>query len=353
MACGPNTCEMRIQMRLSMKRALLSATALALVGQFFPMSEAMASGFLVREHSAEGLATAYGGDGSRADEAATVFNNPAGMMHLSDDEVELGSAVIFPSIHFSGSATIAGVSPLPGNNGGNGGRIQSIPHLYGVWTVNNRLKVGVAVTVPFGLVTDYGTSWIGRYLAMKTLALSADINPNIAYRLNNWLSIAGGVSAQYLKMESSVAVPQFLILGAPAAPDATFYFKGDDWAWGYNFGLLAEVDPSTRFGLTYRSEVDHKPAGTEAFQNANPVLGLTNSAAIAHGVNLPASIGASATHDYNSNWSLSTDVQFTQWSSLKTVLITSSNIPVDFEERFKDSWMVAVGTTYRVSDRLT
>jgi long-chain fatty acid transport protein len=336
-----------------MKRVLLSATALALVGQFFQTSEAVASGFLVREHSAEGLATAYGGDGSRADEAATVFNNPAGMMHLSGDEVEVGSAVIFPSIHFSGSATIAGVAPLPGDNGGNGGRIQSIPHLYGAWTINDRLKVGIAVTVPFGLVTDYGTTWIGRYLAMKTLALSADINPNIAYRVNNWLSIAGGVSAQYLKLESSVAIPQFLILSAPAAPDATFYFKGDDWAWGYNFGLLAEVDPSTRIGLTYRSEVDHKPAGTEAFQAANPVLGLANSKATAHGANLPASIGASVTHDYASNWSVSTDVQFTQWSSLQTVLITSSNIPVSFEEKFKDTWMIAVGATYRADDHLT
>src|SRR5689334_19726618 len=128
-----------------MKRALLSATALALLGQFLQMSGAVASGFLVREHSAEGLATAYAGDGSRADEAATVFNNPAGMMHLSGDEVELGSAAIFPSIRYKGSATVAGITPLPGDNGGNGGQIQAIPHLYGVWTINDRLKAGIAV----------------------------------------------------------------------------------------------------------------------------------------------------------------------------------------------------------------
>ena len=154
-----------------MKRALLSATALALVGQFFQASDAVASGFMVREHSAEGLATSYAGDGSRADEAATVFNNPAGMMHLNGDEVQIGTAVIFPTIRYSGSASIAGIAPLPGDNGGNGGQIMSIPHLYGVWTINDRLKAGIAVTIPFGLVTNYGTTWIGRYLAMKTMAL--------------------------------------------------------------------------------------------------------------------------------------------------------------------------------------
>jgi long-chain fatty acid transport protein len=335
-----------------MKRALLSATALALLGQFLQMSGAVASGFLVREHSAEGLATAYAGDGSRADEAATVFNNPAGMMHLSGDEVELGSAAIFPSIRYKGSATVAGITPLPGDNGGNGGQIQAIPHLYGVWTINDRLKAGIAVTVPFGLVTDYGTTWIGRYLAMKTLALSADINPNIAYRLNDWLSVGGGVSAQYLKLESSVAIPQFLIL-TPTTPDATFYFKGDDWSWGYNLGLLADIDISTRVGLTYRSAVDHKPAGPIRFTGNSPLLGLVDGPATAHDVNLPATIGLSLTHDYSSAWSVSSDVQFSQWNRLKTVVITSANAPINFVENFKDSWMVAVGATYRANDRLT
>jgi long-chain fatty acid transport protein len=335
-----------------MKRALLSATALALVGQFFQISGAEASGFSVREHSAAGVGMAYAGDGSRADEAATVFNNPAGMMHLSGDEVELGTAVIFPSIHFNGSATVAGTTPLPGGNGGNGGQVMSIPHLYGVWTINDRLKAGIAVTVPFGLVTDYGTTWIGRYLAMKTLALSADINPNIAYRVNDWLSVGGGVSAQYLKLESSVAIPQFLIL-APTVPDATFYFKGDDWAWGYNFGFLIEPNAMTRIGLTYRSEVDHKPEGQIRFTGASPLLGLADSAATAHNTNLPSTIGVSLTHDYSPAWTVASDIQFTRWSTVKTVTITSTNIPVAFVENFRDSWMASVGAIYHASENLT
>jgi long-chain fatty acid transport protein len=80
---------------------------------------------------------------------------------------------------------------------------------------------------------------------------------------------------------------------------------------------------------------------------------LIDGPATAHGVHLPATIGLSLTHDYSSAWSVSSDIQFSQWNTLKTVVITSANAPINFVENFKDSWMVAVGATYRASDRLT
>ncbi len=335
-----------------MKRAFLPATVLALLGQFVNTQGAAASGFMVRENSAESLATAYGGNGSRADEASTVFNNPAGMMHLKEDEVQVGAAVVFPSIRFSGSSSILGTMPVPGNNGGQSGQITGIPHFYGVFTLSDRWKAGIAITAPFGNTVNYDPNWSGRYLAVKTAVISVDINPNFAYRVNDWLSVGAGVSAQYFKLEASGAIAQFLIL-TPNTPDAVFLFRGDDWSYGYNLGLLADLSADTRVGVTYRSQVSHQPDGTLDFTGASPLLGQINGAAAAHGANLPATVGLSLTRDLTSSWSLSSDVQLNQWSSFKTVTITSANAPLVEVENYKDSWMVSLGAAYRADGGLT
>jgi len=85
--------------------------------------EAVASGFMVRENSAENVGVVFAGNASRADEAATVFNNPAGMVRFAAPEIEIGAAVVFPSIHFSGWATAAGIIPIQGTEGGQAGQI--------------------------------------------------------------------------------------------------------------------------------------------------------------------------------------------------------------------------------------
>jgi long-chain fatty acid transport protein len=333
-----------------MKRIILGTTALLCAAQLFGSDRASAAGFMVRENSAEGLATAEAGNGSRADEPSTVFNNPAGMTRLSGTQLQVGSAVVFPSISFNGGASVFG-TPIPGDNGGNSGQITGIPHLYAVFDLTDRLKGGIGISVPFGNTVNYTPNWAGRYVGIKTAALSADVNPSLAYRLTDSISIGGGVSAQYFKLEASSAIAQFLIL-APTVPDATFLFKADDWAFGYNFGVLADAGGGTRFGLTYRSKVDHRIKGTLNFTGASPLLGLVNGAASAD-VSLPATIGASVTHDYDSAWSVSADVQFNQWSTFKQVVINSANAPFTNVEDYKDSWMISLGTVYRASDAMT
>jgi long-chain fatty acid transport protein len=310
---------------------------------------AAASGFMIRENSADSVAMVYAGDTSRADDVATVFNNPAGMSWLPGTQLEVGTAAGFPSVKFSGNATVFG-SPIPGDNSGNAGQNTVIPHLYGMFDVNDRLKAGIALTMPFGNMIDYHPAWSGRYVNLKLAAVTVDINPNISYRLNDRISIGGGVSLQYLKLDLTSAIPQFLIL-APSAPDGTYALKADGWAWGYNLGALVEPWDGTRLGLTYRSKIDHRVNGTLDF-NTDPRLGLASGSA-STGINLPASMGAGITQALDSNFSLSSDIQFTQWSTFKQVVANSANPPVTFLERYRDSWMVSVGGVYTLNDTWT
>src|SRR5665213_3143205 len=187
---------------------------------------AVAAGFLVRENSAEAVGLSYAGNGSRADGPDTVFSNPAGMTRLGSAALELGSAVILPSATFSGVARQGG-APIAGNTGGDSGLAALVPDVYGVIPLGGGFVGGIAVTVPFGNANEYDKAWYGRYLGIKTAAQSADINPSLAYRINDTWSLGAGVSAQYLKLDITSAIDQAAIVGAPA-PDAFYRFKAHD-----------------------------------------------------------------------------------------------------------------------------
>jgi long-chain fatty acid transport protein len=325
---------------------------LPLIGILLAVSEsqAAASAFMVRENSSESIATAYAGNASRSDDAATVFNNPAGMSWLAPGtQLEGGAAIVLPDMHFQGNATI-GAAALPGTNDRDIGQVALIPHFYGVYDLNDRTTLGLALTVPFGSTVDYGTAWPGRYVNVKTAAISLDFNPNIAYKLTDWLSVGGGFSYQYLRLELASDVAQSLIFG-PTVSDSEFVLNAANWALGYNLGFVAEPMDGTRLGLTYRSGVSHHLHGSLRFSaNTSPLLGLTTQPAKSD-IDLPGSVTASITQQISPNLSLSSDVQFTQWHVFKQVSVDSPPNPnFTFQENYRDSWMASVGGEYQLND---
>jgi long-chain fatty acid transport protein len=335
--------------RLSLPRAILGAL---LAVSAVTAGPATAAGFLVRENSAEAVATAEAGNGSRASGPDTIFSNPAGMTHLQADGFELGAAVVILSNNFSGSArqaTPTGPVSLPGNNGGDSGFTALIPNLYGVMRVMPDVSIGIAITVPFGNSTVYDPGWVGRYLGTRTVATSADINPSIAWKIDDTWSVGAGFSAQYLKLDVTQAIDQAAIFGA-AVPDAFLHFKAHDWSYGFNAGVLADFG-DTRVGLTYRSNVNHRLEGMLDFSGASPLLGMVNGTANAK-ARLPSTATLSITSEVTPDLTLSADVQFSHWSLFKDVTILSqSNPPLVNVQGYRDSWMVAVGGSYRLDER--
>jgi long-chain fatty acid transport protein len=334
-----------------MIRFRLSRAVLGALMALLAVTPALAAGFLVRENSAEAVATSYAGNGSRASGPDTVFSNPAGMTRLQADGFELGAAVILPSSTFSGSArqaTPLGPVPLAGNNGGDNGRTALIPNVYGVMRIMPDVSIGIAITVPFGNTNEYDRAWVGRYLGTKTSAMSADINPAIAWKINDTFSVGAGFSAQYLKLDVTSAIDQAAIFGA-AVPDAFLHFKAHDWSYGFNGGVLADFG-DTRVGLTYRSNVNHRIAGTLDFSGASPLLGLINGPANAK-ARLPSTTTLSITSDVAPGITLSADVQYSHWSLFKDVTIQSQNPPFPNVQGYRDAWMIAVGGIYRLNQQ--
>jgi long-chain fatty acid transport protein len=128
--------------------------------------------------------------------------------------------------------------------------------------------------------------------------------------------------------------------------------KVDNWDWGYNFGVLAEPWDGTKIGLTYRSGIDHEMTGTLTFDpTTSPLLGVDSDART--DISTPASITGGITQQITEKFSLSADVQFTQWHTFDQVLVQSDNPDVVFHEEYRDTWMFSIGGVYRLNETWT
>lgn len=332
---------------------------------------ATASGFALIEQNADGLGNAYAGGAASAENASTVFFNPAGLTRIEGTQWVASLHFINPSLKFSDRNSTTAGAPLSGGNGGNAGDLAVIPNFFFAHELNDKMKFGFGVNTPFGLGTDYETGWQGRYHALKSDLQTLNLNPSLAYKLNDAWSIGGGLSLQYAKAELSNAVDFGTIcvglLGAaacapsgtlPQKADGTTKMSGDSWAWGYNLGLLYAPTAATRYGMAYRSHIDHQLKGDVRFTKPSTLPApLANSLlfsdSTANGdLNLPDSFSLSAFHQVNERWAVMADATWTGWSRFNELRIRLDNGAPDSvtPENWNDTHRVSVGALYRQSE---
>src|SRR2546425_599344 len=110
-----------------------TALSLAVAGVFAGgVSQAHASAFALIEQNASGLGNSYAGAAAAAEDASTIFYNPAGMSLLPPGmQISAGAALINLSAKFSDSGSSPSTSPAArplGNNGGNAGDLSAVPN---------------------------------------------------------------------------------------------------------------------------------------------------------------------------------------------------------------------------------
>lgn len=322
-------------------------------------SDAVGAGVAIMEQSVKGLGMAFAGGAAAAEDASTIFFNPAGLTRLSGTQAIAGMHLVFPSAKFSneGSTHLTG-QPLSGGEGGNAGSTILLPNFYYSRQVNDRLSTGLGVFSPFGLSTDYDAAWAGRYHAVKSELISLNINPSLAYSITDKLSLGAGINAQYLKAELSNAIDFgtiFSSLGAtgaaPQVNDGSVTFKADSWSWGYNAGILYEFTDDTRAGIAYRSRIDHTLVGDAHFSGVpspNPT-GRFADTRIRSDVTLPDGLSLSIWHNFSKEVAAMADITWTNWSTIDELRIDSNN-PIESDAvttvHWKDTFRYSLGAVY-------
>lgn len=330
-----------------------------------------AAGFALIEQSVSGMGTAYAGAAATADSVDTLYFNPAGITYLPGTHIGAAVHLIVPQTKFqnTGSTFAIGGGAIPGGNGGDAGGPAAVPHMYLSHQLNDRTWLGMAINAPFGLTTEYDDDWVGRYHAIKSQVKTININPSIAFKASDQVSLAVGVSAMYLEGEFTNAVDfgtlnQIpLALGGlggalgPAGPgqaDGRAAIDGDSWGFGFNVGALFELSSDTRVGIHYRSEVEQNIEGNVVFTLPTPALGaIFSNAAVKSNVTLPATASISGVHQVNDEWAVMADYTWTGWSSIPELRFDFANSLPDGVTTFgwKDTSRISLGTTFSPSGR--
>ena len=172
-------------------KKLIPVAVTAAVAAF--SSGALASGFQLVEQNASGLGNAYSGQAAAAENASTIFWNPAGMTRLPGRQVALAINAIRPQSEFNDNglsrSPTGGALSATNTNGGDAGDWAFVPNGYLSWQINPSWWVGIGVTVPFGLKTEYDTTFIGRFQSQRAEVKTIDINPSVAWKLSDAVSL--------------------------------------------------------------------------------------------------------------------------------------------------------------------
>jgi long-chain fatty acid transport protein len=336
----------------------------------------LAGGFALIEQNASGLGNAFAGQAAAAEDASTIFFNPAGMARLPGRQFVGAVHLIWPSAEFNntGSTAAAGGFPL-GSNGGDAGDLAIVPNAYLSWQLNPQWFVGVGLSAPFGLKTEYDADWMGRFHALKSEVKAINVNPSVAFKINDAFSVGIGLNYQRFDAELTKAINYTAVGAAAGIPVAagtagSNKIEADDDAWGFNLGVMFNLGANATVGLSYRSEMKYTLSGTVAYAGrpaalaaaAAVVPALANQVAdsdVSAKVKLPASFSAAVKHQLDPKWQLLADVTWTEWSSLqsldivRTSGIASGTLLESTPFEWRDTWRVGIGANYRHSDAWT
>lgn len=342
--------------------AVAVAAASALAGQ------AYAAGFMLTEQSVAGLGRSYAGIGVDGTDISGVYYNPATMTLHKGTILQAGFIGIGLNLDYAGTGN---------DNTTENGRekSQAIPHGYLLHQINDSTWFGLAMTVPFGMGTEFGDDWSQADHGISAQILTFDFNPNVAWKASEKLSFGAGVSVQYASADLTkktrlrdTATGQALgeLLGESSVRSE---IDADSIAWGWNVGMMWSPLENLRFGLSYRSKIKHDADGDLTISDVDPAdsdLDTEQLTAIlksrdAYGqlpgaavVSAPAWAMATVAWDVNNLLSLYGTFRWTDWSSFDKLDIESKGSTMTtIKNNWRDTYLTSLGADLRVTDRWT
>lgn len=310
------------------------------------------------------LGNTYSG-AAAAEDATTIFLNPAGMMWLDNSEAVFAA----PYIKFDGTFTntgslTGGAIPTPGEDERDLGVDAFVPSAYVAVPWSNDLAFGLGISAPFGLGTSYAPDWVGRYQALTSKLTVVNVNPAIAWRATEYLSFGFGLDWQYAKAKLTNAI-DFGLIGfsqsvpgfVPHGSDGGLSISASDSNYGFNIGAMFSLAHGTRFGLHYRSAITQHLSGWADFTDV-PVefQALFPTQRASTSLPLPSTISASFFHDITSSLSIMGDWTIWDWSRLNSLTINFENdLTPDtvLPFKWKDASIYSLGLRWIQNETLT
>ena len=373
-----------------MRRQSVVLTAALLAATGLSASRALAQGFSVFEHDACIMARAGAGVAAPCSGGSAVYFNPAGLVTGQAGRFNLvgGVTMIPPRGSFtdsvSGTTTDLVKNTIP------------VPNVYASYQLSSRLAIGAGLFAPFGLTTEWPTSFIGSFLSYKATIKSIYIQPTLAYSVSPRLQIGVGVDFVHTSVELHQRVDlssqfaqagvTFGMLGVPVGTAfADAQIKGSGNATGFHVGVIFRPTDNFSIGARYMSGVTVAGSGSAQFTQVptgitlaagNPFgvpggtpldalltsqfsTGKLVSQSVSTSLPMPAQAVVGVDVALRRNLHVLADVEWTQWSKFVQLPLgftgpsAAQSLPADtLYQGFKDAYDYRLGVEYAATPKL-
>ena len=310
-------------------------------------TSAMAAGFHLREQSAAAQGNAYAGATAGAENGSYAYYNVAGITRQKGMQVNLGGTYIAPR---------ATAKNVRGQSGERGANVENVVHAAispnGTvsYQLNDKAFAAIAANSQFGMITKYDPQWVGSDHGITSDLKSGTITPMFAYKATDKLSLGAGVQMQYVwaHLTSSNTLPTGVKVGNVTT-------NGNDFDMGYQLGALYEFTDSTRVGVGYRSEINHKLKGKmkSSVSPSSPLFNALNQK-ISAKLTTPAMLSMGVYHDVNEKRAVMAEYQRVFWSSFQNLTFNSQSggyTISNVKENWRDTNFYSVGTSYMLDNQ--
>ena len=251
----------------------------------------------------------------RADDPSALFYNPAGITQLPGLQVQAGTTAIVPATN----VTMFGLTFETRDN------VWVAPHFYTTYQYSDRLWFGFGAFSPFGLGVEFDPGWPGKISNIKTIISTINLNPNIAWKINDKLSMAVGLNVMYFDLDmknTALDIPHIRFPWSPDNPRVDAQLRGDSFGYGLNVAFHYKPTDWLSAGISYRSRVSQHLRGTAKFMPNYSDLSDTN----VHGaVTLPDEVYFGVAIRPADRWSIEAGLVWTHWSTYRDLAITYDN----------------------------
>src|SRR5262245_46611095 len=353
------SCQERLRRTLVSMAAGVWKVALACLLLAPAAAHAQCGGFCIYEVATPQMGSSYAGAGATADDAATAYLNPAGMTRLGG--INYLGGIVTSQVVVGFDVDRAGTS----TTGGDGGELGGVFPFGGVYLafepparlrLPRGVRFGFAFNNLYGGDLSYDANWVGRSYITRIRFFGLNLEPSLAYRVTDWLSLGAGLHVLYYRLIYN-ARGGGLDPNAPNAPTTKIH-GADDWAPSFTLGTLLEPREDTRIGIIYRYRFDVALRGRARVTDSPKFAGRAFD--FASDFELPQGLNVSVLHELTPRWAILADAGWTDWSTFSGQASSYEGeingkpfrLPVTNFRDWHDTWRIAGGVRGRLSDGL-
>jgi long-chain fatty acid transport protein len=350
-------------------------TGLLSVGAFTAVlisSAAQGAAFGLKEHSADAMSAAYAGAAATDSDASYLVYNPATLAGVNEFDISVSAIEALPGTRASYTlATTSLGTPTGGSKQASGYISDATIPAFGLrQRLSDRWAVGISLSIPWAVRTDYPHDWAGRYYAQKSALFTINATPVVSYQLTPELTFGAGLQIEYAQgaLTSAIDTGTIGMLNSipgsvPGGQDSFARLSGSGWAIGYMLGIVDRMGDVT-VGVAYRSSLQHHLDGPLSFTldsagigaTIRSLTGLFTDSKQSTPVTTPDMLTSGARVEISDRWTALAEFDWTDWSRVRDIRVHAIKSAQPDEVttlNWKNAIYASLGAEYRASPSWT